>query len=165
MARAMDIADYIILKANELNKPIPNFKLQNIMYFLNVEYLLETNHDLITDNKFEKWSYGFTIKQVHHQYAQYGGYEIKEVPTYTYLVRENGQFEVKKYDFDEEDFRSSNAEIAKFIDINLEHFLGFDLYYLVEKTHIDPQWKDKTQSYDSQRAIDFYSDINNKFWV
>ena len=162
MARAMDIADYIIIKANELGKPVSNLKLQKIMYFLNVEYLLEKKKNLITDNKFEKWSYGPVIRQVYSQYSRYGSEEIKRVPTYTYLVREKGQFEVKKYVFNEKSFRKYNNDITKFIDDNIESFLKYEPYELVGKTHMDPQWSDKTTPYDEQKTIDFYR--NNKFW-
>lgn len=162
MARAMDIADYIILKAKELNKPVSNLNLQKIMYFLNVEYLLEKNENLITDKQFEKWSYGPVIRQVYSQYSCYGSEEINEVPTYTYLVREKDQYEVKNYDFNRKDFEKRNTEITKFIADNIESFLEYEPYELVGRTHMDPQWKDKTTPYDNQKTIDYYR--KNKFW-
>lgn len=162
MVRAMDVADCIILEAKKRKKPVSNLKLQKVMYFLNVVYLLKNKEDLITDNKFEKWSYGPVIRQVYSQYARFGSLEITCIPIYKYLVEKNGQYEVEEYKFD---FKNYNHDVKVFVSENIDFFLKFEPFELVEKTHMDPQWKDKTTSYyDKQRTISFYENKNNRFW-
>lgn len=162
MARAMDVADCIIVEAEKSGKPVSNLKLQKIMYFLNVIHLLEKNEDLITDNKFEKWSYGPVIRQVYSQYAKNGPQEIKEVTTYKYLVEKNNQFEVESYVFNYDKY---SKEIKKFISDNIGPFLDFGPFELVEKSHKEPQWQNKdTKYYDDQKTIRFYENEVNRFW-
>lgn len=162
MARAMDVADCIIVEAENREKPVSNLKLQKIMYFLNVIHLLEKNEDLITDNKFEKWSYGPVIRQVYSQYAKNGPQEIKEVTTYKYLVEKNNQFEVESYEFNYDQY---DKDIKEFISEKIDLFLDFGPFELVEKTHMEPQWQNKnTKYYDDQKTIRFYENEVNRFW-
>lgn len=162
MARAMDIADCIIVEAEKRGKPVSNLKLQKIMYFLNVIYLLEKHKDLITDNKFEKWSYGPVIRQVYSQYAKNGPQEIKEVTTYKYLVEKNNQYEVESYEFNYDQY---DKGIKEFISEKIDPFLDFGPFELVEKTHLEPQWKNKeTKYYDDQKTIRFYENKDKRFW-
>lgn len=160
MAAAMIVADYIIDKAKKLNKPISNLQLQKIMFFLNVQHLLEHKTSLITDNKFEKWSYGPVIKQVYRQYSSYGSNPIDKVPAFKFMIQNDEKFDLQVYEFKESDLEKQHRD---FIDKYIDLFLDKPVFKLVNESHKDPQWQDKSQMYyDDKRLIEYYS--KNKFW-
>lgn len=160
MAAAMLVADYIIEKANKLGKPITNLKLQKMMFFLNVQYLLKYNKSLITDNKFEKWPYGPVVKQVYNQYSKFGADVIKKVPDFFYMVQKDKEYEIKTYSFHENDLDKS---YRNFIDENIDMFIDKPVFKLVGESHKDPQWQNKScPYYDDNELVKYYS--QNKFW-
>lgn len=160
MAAAMVVADYIIEKANRLGKPINNFKLQRVMFFLNVQYLLQNKKSLIDATKFEKWSFGAVVRQVYRQYATFGSNEIKEIPKFEYIIEKNGEYKSNTYVFKDEDL---DKDVRDFIDSNIEIFINRPTTELVSESHKDPQWRDKTDYfYNKYELIEYYS--KHKFW-
>ena len=57
MYRASDIARYIIERCKETNRTISNLKLQKILYFVQAEFLVSTNHACFSD-PIEAWDFG-----------------------------------------------------------------------------------------------------------
>lgn len=130
MVEAVIIADDIIAEANALNKPINNMKLQKIMFFLNVKYLLDNNTELITYSSFEKWSYGPAIKSVYKLYSSYYGKPIIKILDYKYLTKSDGEYIVRTYRFSKTDLDIATRE---FIKDNLKLFIDYDAFDLVKK--------------------------------
>ncbi len=163
MAKAMDIADMIITEAQNADMPVSNLKLQKVMYYLNVVHLLQFNAPLITDTKFEKWDYGPVIHSVYSEYSSNGAQNITEPAQHFNLSRdENGQWNISYYQFN---VNKMSAEDVRFVRKNLDLFLKENPFYLVDKSHEEPQWKDKSdQVYNNQKTIEFYSQSKNKFW-
>ncbi|USS88227.1 DUF4065 domain-containing protein [Fructilactobacillus hinvesii] len=163
MANSFSVSDHIITQAEKIGKPVSNLKLQKIMYFLNVIYLLNYNKSLIDDHKFEKWAYGPVIHDVYSDYSINGSKEILE-PTKHIKSRSfnDGKYKNKYYSENE---LKLGLDDSQFIDNNLEKFVSLNPFFLVEKSHEEPQWKDKTKPYyDDKKTILFYKDPKNKFW-
>lgn len=159
MARAIDVADYIIKTAISERKPISDLKLQKIMYFLNTEYLLEYNKNLITDESFEKWPYGPVIRQVYNVCSKFGSQNIKDIPVYNYIDSNNN---LRTYHFDEKNIDSKDKE---FIKQHINNFIDLDAFFLVRKTHEENQWIDKSSPlYDNKKTIDYYKCKEHRFW-
>lgn len=72
---AMAVADYIINKCCERNKPISNLQLQKILYFTWIEYYKQTNKTLFWDS-FCAWQFGPVVPEVYYEYCVYGGRPI-----------------------------------------------------------------------------------------
>lgn len=160
MAEAMIVADYIIDKANELGKPVNNLKLQKIMFFLNVEYLLEKKESLVPAHKFEKWSYGPVVKQVFRQYRSFGSDNIRKIPEFNYLIEKNGHYLSKSYHFKNSDL--DNA-VKIFINSHINLLVNMSELKLTNMAQADPQWKNKTcYYYTEHKLIECYS--IHHFW-
>ena len=75
--KAMDLANYIINKSIDLEKPISNLQLQKILYFVNLLYLHDTKSFLINENEeFQAWRHGPVIPDVYRKFAINGGVKI-----------------------------------------------------------------------------------------
>lgn len=69
MARALDVAGFIVNYAESLGHPISNLKLQKILYFVHRDYYGKYNEKLVKDKKFEAWHYGPVIPRVYYEYV------------------------------------------------------------------------------------------------
>lgn len=161
MAEAMIVADYIIYRASELHKPVNNLKLQKIMFFLNVQYLLEKKKSLVLTSQFEKLSYGPMIRQVYREYGnKFGKEKIIKPTTFKYIIRENNKFKLITYHFNKTDLAKN---IRDFIDLHLNYFLSQPVFNLVTASQRDPQWQNKAiKNYNEKELIDYYT--THQFW-
>ena len=58
MYRALDVAEYVIRKANAIDDPISNLKLQKILYFIQAEFLITKNRPCFRE-EIEAWGFVF----------------------------------------------------------------------------------------------------------
>lgn len=163
--KAMDLADYVIIKANELNKPVPNLKLQKVMYFLNAYYMLNNKGKaLIEDESFERWDYGPTIRSVYYEYSSNGASPIKSYIKHINIHRDNNN-NIVDIDFSEGlDINSLDREERKFIDKHINELLRFNPFDLVNESHKETQWKElsNNEEYSNIETLKYYK--KNKFW-
>lgn len=160
----MDLADYIILKANELNKPVQNLKLQKIMYFLNADYMLNNKGNaLIEDENFERWDYGPTIRSVYYEYSSNGASPIKSNSKHINIYRDNNN-NIDIYFSEGLDINSLDRKERKFIDKHINEFLRFNPFDLVNESHKETQWKKLSNNgeYSNTETLKYYK--KNKFW-
>lgn len=167
MAKAMDVADLIIELANKQGKPVSNLKLQKVMYFLNVQSLLEKGTPLITDYKFEKWDYGPVIHSVYSEYSNNGATEIlKPIDHQVLKQNDDGFFYITVDKFDIKKMKSDNKDDFEFIQNHLNSLLSFGPFKLVDYSHEEPQWSDRSiKTYDDRKTKRFYSKRKNQFWA
>lgn len=163
MAKAMDIADYIIYKANKLGKPVSNLQIQKIMYFLHAIFLVNSDGDkkLISDEQFERWDYGPVSPSVYSEYSRYGSNRIESPVEHTEINYDNNQINLKNKNFSPSDL---NADIKSFINEHLPLFLDYGPFELVEESHMEPQWKELrwSENYNDDKTLEFYK--NKAFW-
>lgn len=162
--KAMDLADYIIIKSNCLNKPVSNLMIQKVMYFLNVDYLLNNNgKSLIEDENFERWDYGPTIRYVYNEYSSYGSSEISIPSEHRKLVTgEGNKLEIRSYKLNVKDIDKATR---KFIDKDIIKLLKFkDPFELVNECQQEPQWKKLSynEEYSNTEILKYYK--KHKFW-
>lgn len=72
---ALEIANYIIKYSVDSDNPISNLKLQQLLYFLWIDYYNNTNIELFQD-EFYAWQIGAVIPKVYYAYCQYAGLPI-----------------------------------------------------------------------------------------
>ena len=75
--KALDVAAHVINYCIEIGNPITNLKLQKILYFLDMTYLVNTRVKLIDDEFFEAWQYGPVIRNVYDKYSSYAASPIE----------------------------------------------------------------------------------------
>ncbi|UQS81990.1 DUF4065 domain-containing protein [Bombilactobacillus folatiphilus] len=168
MAKAMDVADYIITKAKKLSTPVSNLQLQKIMYYLNVIHLVENGVDqpLIDDARFQRWPFGPVISSVYHEYSNNGGMDIEKPQDHGTLAWDDKEEDFKFFSkkFDASDFHVKHRDDEKFIDTYIKELLKYPAYKLVGYSHMEDQWKEKdyNESYDDYLTYDYYK---NDSWL
>lgn len=66
------IADYVIWYAKQKNDySVNNIKLQKVLYFLQAEFLIETDHELFYDD-IEAWDFGPVVPSVYYRFRIQG---------------------------------------------------------------------------------------------
>ena len=164
MARAMDVADEIITVASKQGSPVSNLMLQKVMYFLNALSLVDQGKPLINDGQhFEKWDYGPVIHSVYTEYSNNGREPIEKTKEHIFFERDqDGLLKKKTYSFNENDL---NIEERDLIKNNINKFLVFKPFDLVDFSHKEPQWKNKAiYEYSDEETKKYYSIKNNRFW-
>ncbi|WP_024622440.1 Panacea domain-containing protein [Metaclostridioides mangenotii] len=75
---AMDVAEFVIVYCEKKENPITNLQLQKILYYIQCEYLKETNKWLF-ENCIEAWDYGAAVPDVYFTYSKFISYKITGV--------------------------------------------------------------------------------------
>ena len=75
MISAIDLAKYIVYKANQSGRSITHLKLQKILYYLQGEFLKEFGRPLFFEN-IEAWQYGPVVPEVYYHYVPYGALNL-----------------------------------------------------------------------------------------
>jgi uncharacterized phage-associated protein len=115
---ALDIAKYIINYEHSLKREISNLRLQKILYFVQVKFLVTTNKPCFSDN-IEAWAFGPVVAAVYHKYKIYGSLDIFEKSTPIFIDK-------------------STINLMNNI---LESCALYPTYQLVEITHNQDTWK------------------------
>lgn len=142
---AIDIANYIVWRANRVNQNITHLKLQKLLYYVIAKYL-KVNNQLLTEEPICKWQYGPVLKTVYHQFKLYGNNVIKEPSVYLHpdsnYFGNSGDFSIKFADVDGITKRiDKETNIPSIVDEVLDKFKNDSAFDLVRKTHNEPAWK------------------------
>jgi prophage ps3 protein len=74
--RALDLAAHVANRCMDLGMPTTHFKLQKMLYILEVKSLIHSGKSLIDEN-FEAWEYGPFLRSVYDKYSYMAACEIK----------------------------------------------------------------------------------------
>ncbi len=108
---ALEVAKYIIAVCTLRQKPISNLKLQNVLYFVWIDFYKKTGRKLFFDN-ICAWQFGPVVPIVYYEYCPYAGRSITRY--------ESAQIE------------NCDEEI---IDEILERYMDASAYELVDRSH------------------------------
>ena len=75
MYTAKEVAKYVICFCNSNNYAISNLKLQKILYFIQAEFLMDTQKPCFED-QIEAWDFGPVVPNVYFEYRIYGSCNI-----------------------------------------------------------------------------------------
>lgn len=156
MTAAIIVADDIVCETLITKQLITPLQLRHILFLLNLKYLKETGHQLVTDQKFSKWDFGSAIEVVQKQFADtFYGSKITYIPKWKYLTRDKcNDFQVKEYDFDLQDISSKQDA---FIANNLTQFVSIDGRTMTHWALADPEFQDKTrQFYNLDNSLKYF---------
>lgn len=113
---AINIAEYIVKKCDNLGEEVTNLKLQKILFFIQKEKIKEKGSGLFY-NAIEAWQYGPVVPDVYYEYSGFGAMPIK----YYSLFDTNFQIE---------------PEDEKLIDTVIGSKINVDPWNLVTETHV-----------------------------
>lgn len=164
MARAIDVADFIIQESNRLGHPVTNLELQKYMYFCHARSLVDYDKPLIEDEKIEKWRYGPVSEIAYHEYKNYGVNSIIEPDTHLKFNQKTSEIEISN--FDESNLTSVEKKLIRKTVEKLKQYSGFEL---VDMTHEHNSWrKDEEAILNGVQNLEYKNDdiksdfINNK---
>ncbi|MCQ2560203.1 MAG: DUF4065 domain-containing protein, partial [Clostridia bacterium] len=72
---AIEVAKYIVTYCTEKKQPISNLKLQEILYFIWIDYYKLTG-DKLYDDEIYAWPFGTVVPEVYYDYCCYAGLPI-----------------------------------------------------------------------------------------
>jgi prophage ps3 protein len=85
--RATDLSAHVINRCMDLGEPTTHFKLQKMLYMLEVKSLVHSGKSLIDEN-FEAWQYGPFLRSIYDKYSYMAACEMlvrqktnKELPS------------------------------------------------------------------------------------
>lgn len=81
MAKAIDVANYVIQLKNKDEKSgeyysLSNLKLQKILYYCQGGHYKWDHSQLIDDQSFEAWTYGPVIRTIYYKFKKFGQNDI-----------------------------------------------------------------------------------------
>lgn len=127
---ALDIAEYVISKCNDVNIPITNLKLQKILYYIQAYSLVLLDDKMFTE-EIRAWTYGPVVKEVYDEYSHCASFPINR----------STEFELDK-----------DCERNIIRRVFLEK-IPIDAWDLVEQTHNEDPWKDTMEMYGEGAII------------
>ncbi len=72
----LNMAKYIVSHCSKMQKPISNWTLQNLLYYIQLEYLRRGM--IAFNNCFEVWRHGPTIPTIYYHFCNYGAMDIDQ---------------------------------------------------------------------------------------
>lgn len=78
MYGALTVAKYIIYHCNRESLLISNLRLQKVLYFVQADYLVNTDNPCFPD-EIEAWDFGPVVPIVYHTYKIFGGNSIVQI--------------------------------------------------------------------------------------
>lgn len=118
--KALDVADYIVEKCNDLKSSISNLKLQKILYFVQAEFLVAKSQPCF-DDEIQAWDFGPVVPSVYFRYKIFGSSNIP-------WVRQSGITEK---------LQESDREL---VDDIVDQCTKYSAATLVEITHNQTPW-------------------------
>lgn len=137
---AIDVANYIVWRANAMGKPVTHLKLQKLLYYVVAKYLQKYDQNLI-EEPILKWQYGPVVKSVYHQFKILGAAPIVELSEYI-LHRDP----INPFSFEWADVDGivrqldSNNNLNNIVAMVLNDLINTNPFDLVHITHKEPAW-------------------------
>lgn len=135
MYKAIDVARYIINYANDNNMIVSNLKLQKILYFIQLEFLLRDKKEPCFKENIEAWNFGPVVPSVYHEFKIYGSLPIPKI-SYVY-DGSNGFLNLSR----EEYVPSIKSVDRLIIEDVVNECDRFSAGQLVEITHNQRPWR------------------------
>lgn len=153
----IDVANYIVWRANNMKQPVTHLKLQKLLYYVVATYL-QTHKSHLIDETIVKWQYGPVVKSVYHQFKILGSLKITEPSEYILNKDPKDLFAVKWADVNQivQDLDNIST-FKKVVDRVLDDLLPLSAFQLVDITHAEPAWRDCEHDILNGREL-IYSD-------
>lgn len=135
----IDVANYIVWRANAMGNPVTHLKLQKLLYYVVAKYA-KTHKQMLIDEPIVKWQYGPVVKSVYHYFKLYGHGAITKPIAYLTSTK---MLQMQFANVDEKiDELHNNKVFKEAVDFTLDALIGKTPFELVELTHNESAWKD-----------------------
>lgn len=130
MYTTKQIAQYIITKCTECEKPVSNLKLQKMLYFIWIDYYKETGKHLFEDD-ICAWQFGPVCPDVYYEYCSYGGMEIDSLFDCSSITSDDKEILDKRIS------HYNNIPVSKLVNLTHQRGKPWDEIYNVRGCHRD----------------------------
>lgn len=135
MYNVLDICRYIINYSNDKNYDISNLKLQKLLYFIQVYFLIETKKPCFNEI-IEAWDFGPVIPVAYNEYKGYAGTHIPHIKQYIEYDK-NNIWNNKRVDYNNNIILSDDKYLINAVVDKLANYTATDL---VNITHHQKPW-------------------------
>ena len=148
MYSAIDVARYVVNYANSHDMMVSNLKLQKILYFIQLNFLMKNPNSPCFSDDIEAWAFGPVIPEVYREFKRYGSLSIP--PVIEYYDTSNGIWNTKKVPYKTK-MTLKNQELVNDVVITCEEYSASDL---VAITRHQPPWIKARKSYNHIISIE-----------
>ena len=150
---ALDVARYVVNYANDNDMIVSNLKLQKILYFVQLQFLINNAKRPCFDDDIEAWAFGPVVPEVYREFKRYGSLSIPPVTEYYDLS--NGYWNLEKKTYKTKIAEPDQRVINSVVNICNNHSASD----LVSITHRQSPWMDaygkKNPIISKESMIDF----------
>lgn len=147
MYRVLDVCRYIINYSNSEGYGVSNLKLQKLLYFIQVYFLLNSEkQEPCFSEKIEAWDFGPVVPVAYHEYKQYGSTDIPPVDSYIEYER-NDPWSASRIEYNEDCILDKDKELINTVIKELSKYSATDL---VTISHNQTPWKNAYVQYGNK---------------
>lgn len=125
--RDVKILKYLLYKYLFDGEPVTNLKIQKVLYFVHVWYLVTFGKSCFSD-KFQAWPLGPVLPTIYSQLAKYGSSPIDD----EFMLQDEKELEDIK--------KELGSDLVQLIDEVYEKYGTLSAFQLVNITHNDSPW-------------------------
>ena len=130
MYNALDICRYIINYSNDKNYDISNLKLQKLLYFIQIYFLIETEKPCFY-NEIEAWDFGPVIPIAYNEYKQYASTHIPYIKQYIEYDK-NSIWNSKRVDYNNNIISNDDKYLINAVVDKLANYTATDLVNITQ---------------------------------
>ena len=119
--RAIDVAEFLLYRANQDGELITNLKMQKLLYYAQAWFLVNFNKPLF-DDPIEAWELGPVIREVYEHYKKF---------THTPIIYNDRKGQ---------ELKNFSEEELEFLNDFYDKFIGTPAHILVNMTHNEEPW-------------------------
>ena len=119
--KALVVAHYFMSKSKAINRPLPNQKLQKLLYYAQA-WSFVLNNKRLFNYKFEAWIHGAAIPVLYRRYRDFGANNIVE-------------------EYDESEFALLTDKERELLDEIWDVYGPYDAQYLEILNHNENPWQ------------------------
>lgn len=146
MYRVLDVCRYVINFSNKKDYGVSNLKLQKLLYFIQVYFLMNSkNHEPCFAEQIEAWDFGPVVPVAYHEYKQYGSTDIPYINSYIDFD-ENNPWNASTIEYSEDCISDEDKQL---IDDVINKLADYSATDLVTITHCQAPWMDAYVPYQN----------------
>ena len=144
--KVLDVCRHVINYSNKYDYGISNLKLQKVLYFIQVYFLItKKDHTPCFDEKIEAWDFGPVVPEAYLEYKQYGSGDIPIIKSFIILDKDN-VWNSKRVKFEDTAISDDDKSL---IDKVVDKFADYSATELVSLTHRQSPWIDAYTPYQN----------------
>lgn len=157
MYNVLDISRYIINYSNNNNYIISNLKLQKLLYFIQVYFLIETKKPCFNET-IEAWDFRPVIPVAYDEYKGYAGTHIPHIKQYIEYDK-NNIWNTKRVDYNNNMILIDDKKLINAIVDKLENYTSTDLVTLTQnqKPWVNVYESDSHNEITNQSLYEYFS--------